>query len=179
MKKIHLFYYFVFFVFFAFAACQSCKKDDTPPVPNEKHNYFACKVNGAFWEACGPITAPAPVSGQYFVGNYFDIDGMNSCDNTNNYRKEIYLKMYNFNGVGTYSLGGISNNIGHFNDHTATPVIVYSTDSVRNGTVDITKFDSLAQTISGAFQFTAFNADSNKIVTITEGQMENIHYYKY
>ena len=57
--------------------------------------------------------------------------------------------------------------------------MVYSTDSAHFGTIIITKFDTASQKISGTFQFEAYNADSNKVVKVTDGKLSNIYYYKF
>jgi len=175
MKKIHLFHYFVFFVFFAFAACQSCKKDDTPPVPNEKHNYFACKVDGKHWETCGPINM-SWITAQYFSGSYFDIEAHNSCEIENSI---IYLKIFGLNDTGTFVLGGLSNNFGYYSIGTASLQREYYTDTTHTGVVHVSKFEMSGQKISGTYNFNAFYIDSNKTISITDGNFENVQFYKY
>ncbi len=51
------------------------------------------------------------------------------------------------------------------------------TDAVHTGTVTLTDVDTVAQRISGTFQFTAVNVDNaSETIQITEGQIYNIQY---
>lgn len=156
-----------------------CKKDpspDSPPSPPpEKNNYFVAKVDGKDWKTCGPITAPW-LTAQYFQNNYFDIEGKNTCETINSY---IYMKIFNLNDTGYYILGGNTQNIGEYYYYTSSSgiPIEYKTNTFYTGTSYITKFDTAAKKISGTFQFSAFNVDSNKIISITNGDMENITFY--
>ena len=161
-----------------------CKKDEPPPPPNnEPSNEMTAVIDGVPWEACKPSLigngTSSNVQAQNFVGNYLDVEGTNTCNNTSNYLFNVYFKLYSINGIGTYQIKGTDGSIGAIGNYSVYPNIFYYTDSIHNGTVTITKFDTSAKLISGTFEFHVYNIDSNKIVTVTNGQFINIYYYEF
>ena len=48
----------------------------------------------------------------------------------------------------------------------------YVTDSQHTGTVTITRADTVTGIISGAFEFTAYDAKTKQTVTVTEGRFD-------
>ena len=156
-----------------------CKKDEQQPPspPHEKYNYFVAKVDGKAWKICGPITTPW-YTAQYFTNSYFDIEGRNSCD-TSITATHIYMKIYNLNDTGKFIFGGTSNNYAKYTKYVQVQGIEYKTDSIHTGTIKIAQFDFTSNKISGTFQFDAFNTDSNKVISIIEGEFTNVEFYKF
>ena len=164
-----------------------CKTDEEvpPPSPPIIDNLMAADIDGVPWESCqsgilgGTIYH---VTAQEFTNNYFDIDGLNVCSETENYANEVYLKIGNFSGVGTYVIGGISSNQARVKRYALDgngKYLGFDTNSSHDGELIITKYDTMPRQLSGSFEFTAFNVDSNTTVTVSNGTIINVTYLKF
>lgn len=159
-----------------------CRKDTSlpPSPPPEKYNYFACKVDGKAWESCMPIGIYSKMMAQYFQGSYFDIDAISDCNESSS---EIYLKIFGLSDTGKYILGGYSKNIAEYSYYRADGYgipIEFKTDNTHTGSIHVTKFETTpTNKISGTFECKVFNKDSNKIITITEGQVINVKFLNF
>ena len=154
-----------------------CKKDNPPPTSNYiPPNSMSAKINGIDWKNCGPPTLPN-IGGQYFQGNYFDIEGTAYCQQGN---PDIYMKIFNLADTGYYNLGGTTNNRGEVNGPSIDSHgsrVRFTTDAIHIGGIQVSKFDITNKKISGTFQFDAFNVDSNKVVKVTDGKINDVTFY--
>lgn len=81
--------------------------------------------------------------------------------------------------VGIFPLGSAASSSAYYSESNGTSGHSISTSSAgSSGMVTITKFDPVAQRISGTFQFTAPD-DSNKVTAVTNGSINNVHYVEY
>ncbi|MDX2250533.1 MAG: DUF6252 family protein [Bacteroidia bacterium] len=132
-------------------------------------------VNGQEWRTCGPVTAPKAFA-QLFVAEYFDMVGAGLCSNT-----EIYFKIINLQGEGTYFLGDTSSNYALYWGHNK-----YYTDATHTGEITIEQIDSMTNQVeklpyrvSGTFSFTAINEANSDTVSVTKGYFNKIDVYVF
>ncbi len=92
---------------------------------------------------------------------------------------EFEMKIYNVTGTGTYLMntntsypGGPTSYAYHVKRR-LTPLDEWITSAAQNGSITITKLDTVAGIVSGTFQFNAENdIDATKTIAVTEGRFD-------
>ncbi|QNR25731.1 DUF6252 family protein [Croceimicrobium hydrocarbonivorans] len=160
----------------------ACDEEPKPEGPNLSFSEVICYVNGELWRDCRKgIAGPyANNYGQYFVGNYLDIDALDFCKLYTDLSTGLYLKL-NVTDTGYYP---IREHHGSFIIYNLDPEIdtkIYETDSLSEGYVHISRFYSNNQRsyIDGEFAFTAYLKDSNEVVQVSDGTIKNVELSHY
>jgi len=158
----------------------SCRRDSyeesLPLVTQTGKNTFGCLVNGLVWRNKGP--APFPSPNLYFSRSLISqIIAIRSEDD--NIYQVISISTKIPISVGKYSLNGLNYQAKFINNITSC---YYQADSISaSGELEITKFDTLNNIISGLFNFKATKFNSINIVSkgncdstlsITEGRFD-------
>jgi hypothetical protein len=174
-----LIYITIIFFCIVLSNCKNDKKEDPiPTTPKNTWSQMSCKLDGKDWSDCGKTiigTKESNTGGEWFknfVNQPLKIYGITNCDNNNSF-VNIYLA--DFKSVAVYHLANY-NNVSYTIQYPAGNV-EYKTNSSHIGTLSITKFDSIRNKVSGTFSFEGFNADSNRIVKITDGKFTDISFY--
>ena len=164
-----------------------CRKERMLPLPEATQvgaNTFGCRLNGQAWIPNGfqkmsgeviKISADYGASGpkqyQFCLGAY----------RRGTIHDEIELTVHRLDHVGTYPLqttyrpsqpwsaGGWYQNLPS-NPHTV--FTTYRTDSLRTGTLTITRLDTAVHIISGTFSFTAITDSTQQTVALTDGRFD-------
>jgi hypothetical protein len=165
-----------------------CKDKDDPPNQQQvkKDNTMAytslttCKVNDKEWRDCFPggLINQNRSSGQWwknYIGDPLEIFATSGCD-INNYT-EIGIRINNFTGVGRYELGVHS--YGNFVFQRISSPIIYKTDTIHRGAVEITSFDIEKKQVEGNFYFEAYNSDSSNSIQITTGKFSKVSFITF
>lgn len=162
----------------AFVCCCKSKEDDKPTNQQTQNTWSVvkCKIDGADWGDCqkfiGSNTSNTSAGWlRDFTNTPFWIEAINTCG-TNDTTSLLYIRIVEFQGVRTYKLDNISYAI--YRKGKVLKEMYYRTDIVNTGIVNITQFNEQTQRVSGTFSFVGFNSDSGKVVTITEGNFNNI-----
>ena len=156
MKKISLY----ILLWFILASCEKL-----PPETAKGRDIVACKVNGEIFKS---------KEKKFFLGASFGasatimdtviyIKGSRYHRNENN--EMIFIVLYDFRGVGSYFLGGVTINSASYSGEN-----IYNTHyPSTGGTLIVKKFDN--KIIAGTFEFTGQNTDGI-IGDITEGRFD-------
>jgi hypothetical protein len=175
-------HYFIFLLFSLTLLQFSCKKEskqqqDLPPATQTGERTFGCYINGRPWIPTGagpgfPAVAPAVFSDginqlrvfvrAYSRSDYFEIyladpvAGMHVvAENGNVYPNNLYRSNY-----------------CAYNINTSGSDIVYKTTSQFKGYVNITRCDTIANIVSGTFEFTGVNLQTGDTVRVTGGRFD-------
>lgn len=152
----------------------SCKKDPPAtddPSPHILSNDVTALINGIGWESFAPI-GQQEIQAQHYAGNYFDIEARKYVSQGISH---IYMKVYGLNDTGTYILN--DSNFAHYYD--ASQNLYYQTDLVYTGALRVSDFNYEDARISGEFEFIGKDAISGDTVSISEGTIYNVSFYKY
>jgi Family of unknown function (DUF6252) len=164
------------------ASCRRDKYEETlPPVSQTGNNTFGCLVNGMVWRNKGP--APFPSSNLYFSKSLITQIVAIRSDHDSIYQViSIGIKMPIT--IGRYALNSLNYQAKFTN---AVTNCYYQTDSISaTGTLEITKYDTINNVISGLFNFKATKITSNNIaskgncdstINITEGRFDIHTFY--
>lgn len=161
--------------------CLVCRKDSEidpklPPATQEGKNTFGCKVNGKVW-------LPDIRKYTFYVideleANYYTYDSnmyIHAIYWTNDIQESIYLSLQTFSGEGKYYLRTkYKADHGYFFREIDSVSKIYYTNDTIGGQVEITKFDTINQIVSGIFFFNAVN-DIGQIVDISDGRFDVIY----
>lgn len=153
-----------------------CKKniymDTLPPITSEGKNTFGCYVNGQLFCAKGAFNI-ASLSGGYIKRNFWIKSNyvvMNPNHNGFKYKQKIAFGFLNKYPLSNFQIVLNSKDIGLFSDLN-TNSKDYITDSLNNGIVSFSRFDTINRVISGTFYFTAKSSDSS-IIRVTDGRFD-------
>jgi hypothetical protein len=137
---------------------QSCKDKHTCPQPN-----LTAQINVSPFNSCTITT--------HMVGNRLQIEAKE--DEERAYRS-IMLLLPNRTGQFTIGEQGVDDTYASTSLAGLQPVDYYS-DSIRSGTLLISKFDTLNHLTSGTFSFAAYDQTGiNGIKTVTEGVFTDV-----
>jgi hypothetical protein len=89
---------------------------------------------------------------------------------------EITIFLKKLDSIGVYQLDTCNKAYLSYYYNNQMNMSFLTTDSVHSGFINITKFDKEKGLISAVFEFTLYEPDSNRVVTITEGVLENVYY---
>ena len=180
MKKtrhIKLLLLFAFIIFLAF----SCKKKnkDSDPVIVENKNVMTAKINGIDFKDCKKymLGQMSGVEAIYYPDQRLTVTGKQNCVFELPIAfPEIVIFLKKFDTIGTYQLdtGNMAYLSYYYNNQMNDHIL--STDLINNGFIKITNLDNVKGKISAIFEFNVFYPDSNKVITITEGVLENVYY---
>ena len=145
-----------------------CKKDGPeaglPAATQDGKNTFGCLVDGQLFvpkpgQAIS-ITKREPLEASIYHTDLL-VSGMGNGYVEFALRNAFKLGVYNLsetntNSYGTYSISGIR----------------YYTNASHQGTVTLTRIDTVAKVAAGTFQFTALDYQSGKTVTVTNGRFD-------
>lgn len=160
----------------------SCNKDDDapkapvdqlPPATQVGANKVGCLVNG---EVFLPLQSnifgiPSVTCSYQFIGNSFEFALGIRNDKLDNVRGiTILSNKLEFIQGQTYSLN-LEQNVNSSFAYYKIGFLNYSTNSIKQGQLKITKLDQVNAIISGTFWFDAVN-NSGEIVKITEGRFD-------
>ena len=169
MKKV-LFFFILFSLILS-----GCKKPDTngntiPTLPDATQsgkNTFGCKVDGAIYtpQASKYVFGPnVPLGCDYNTNSGFVHLGTKRGD------EETMLGFSNKHifSTGSYSFSNTdSNSAGYIHKSER-----YFSDSLPNGSLVITKIDTVLKIISGTFVYNATDPITQKTIHITEGRFD-------
>ncbi len=171
---------YIFFVLYFFCSIAACKKEDglTKETDNGA-NTFSCKVNGKIYIPKVALFAGNPIYCQYYKSlgseEYKLIIGTTNPDAP---VQHVRIEITGIKSTGTYSVGAQNSyyclgtyelNVGGYNS-TANR---FETDNHNNGSVIISKLDTINKIVSGRFEFEATNTDNDtEIAKITSGRFD-------
>jgi hypothetical protein len=166
--------------FLASALFFSCKKkiEELPPATQTGANTFGARVNGENWipQGFGPFPAGNLLEAR-FVGNTLRIQARNFASSPNETEFEIYLVngttpgTHQLNTDGTYH--NPAANYGYYVKRNVTPQNEWQTSATYTGTVTLTRVDTVANIVSGIFQFNAINQyNTPQPLSVTDGRFD-------
>lgn len=156
-----------------------CKEDPPPPDPpcmdgalpcatQEGKNTFGCYIDGEPFVADVKFTVggPVAVSATYNENTkYVQISG--TRDKGIDDLEKVYFCFFANNGVASYSMYSIVDDLEGFTDFTDN--VEYFHDTTSFGQVDVSNIDTSVKFISGTFEMTlkntAYGADSLMVIT--------------
>lgn len=159
---------FLSFVLFS----QACKKDGLTKETRKGANTFSCKVDGKVFKPCYEkvIFGPNAPSLEGWVttedgARSAVIRAENQCELP---KTIIYLTISNLNGEGEYTFASPGNRA------TYNYNFRYSSVYTGVGKIIITKDDRSKRILSGAFEFSGEDRNSNpgKVVEVTSGRFD-------
>jgi len=155
------------------SCCKDKDEDKLPPETQEGKNTFGCLVNGKVWIPTGMVTFPSPNIHAEISKNEFSIEALKSRGQAISFNIKIPLN------VGVYNLNSKNSQAFYANGITNC---YYQTDTILSkGILEITKFDTLNNIVSGKFNFIAFKykpiiieviGDCDSSIAITEGRFD-------
>ncbi|MBX3239203.1 MAG: hypothetical protein KIT80_10505 [Chitinophagaceae bacterium] len=152
----------------------ACKKDGLTKETQKGANTLSCKVDGKTFKACYKLTiggpdVPALGGGVSAIDNRWraTVFAENQCDER---RGGILIEISDFTGVGEYSLAEPGNR-ARYRDRGS---YYYQSVHTKKGKIVITKDDRSKKILSGTFEFSGEDRNSNpgKIVEITSGRFD-------
>ena len=171
----------LFVVLFLFSV-SSCKKEEKvmPPLTFTGENTFGCYINGKlfvperevdFSGSCGGA------GGEYYLVYHdstfksLNINGGNCTEdraiqirlNAFDIRKGVFSITYSLN---QFPAPGTSRAYYRVNSK------FFVTDSIRTGTCELLKFDTINNIASGTFAFEAYNVKDSSIIQVTDGRFD-------
>lgn len=156
----------------------SCKKINNepslPPATQNGSNTMGAYINNVVWVPSLSFSNPG-IKADY--GNaIFSILGISGNSNSHG-TTSIYIELFNFNGKGNYTLispdGTTSTNSGSVSTIIGISQLNYITDSLHQGVVTITHFDSKKGVISGTFQIKLVNQfNPSDTLSVTNGRFD-------
>jgi len=158
----------------------ACKKEVTelPPATQTGANTFGLKLNGEMWVPRG--FAGLPDNDKLvarLLGNVLIITAQNFESSPT--ETEFEIRLFGVTGTGTYSLNTNTNypggptSYGYHVKRRLTPLDEWITSATQTGSVNITRFDTTAQIVSGTFQFNAQNTTNpSQTIAVTEGRFD-------
>lgn len=159
-------------LFSAISCCKDKDEDKLPPETQEGKNTFGCLVNGKVWVPTG-ITFPSPNINAEVSKTQFRIGALKSKGGYVSFNIQFQPSSGIFNLNNEKCMAAYGN---------STANCYYRTDSITSiGTLEITKFDSINNIISGRFSFnaskflivgTVSDESCDSTVTITEGRFD-------
>lgn len=173
MKKILT----ALFVSCLFIACNK-EVDELPPATQTGANTFGAKVNGEFWvpKGFGPFPANDILEARRTGTSFVTINARNFASSPK--ETEFQILVAGVTGPGTYAFNTdvtLSSpfSYGYFVKRNITPLNEWITSSSYTGTVNITRFDTVANVVSGTFEFNALNMyNAPEPLTVTEGRFD-------
>lgn len=161
---------------FLLLGCYSCdKKDDAPAPPITAENTFSCKIDGELF-------VPKEHSG-FIPGKGEPIVVTNSIDN--NYKfilgdgsKDIYIHLYNLDGIGNYILSS-SNGDNHFvgdefssMEFSQNGIFYNFVSSEDSGNIEILLFEPNKKIIFQFDEIKLYNpGDPTHFIILTDGKL--------
>jgi hypothetical protein len=163
-----------------FVSLTACEKEasELPPETQTGANTFGARVNGEIWVPQGfGIVPTAPLlEASWVLGNMY-IRARNFSRSPRETEFEFYLR--DVTGPGTYTLNTTSSyptlagNYGYFVRRNLTPTNEFMTSAQYNGTVTITRLDTVNFIVSGRFQFAAADIFGNDPpMTVSDGRFD-------
>jgi hypothetical protein len=159
----------------------ACKKEDPLPTATQSGvNTFGCKINGKTWipDGGGGFSGIKPLFGGYVdtlispVANSVYISAYKS-DKT-----KIDLHLQGVNKIGVYPLNQYSGMVYAFTRplnygaYFPDPAKAFVTNPTYQGTITVTRADTINKIISGTFSFTVYDPESKQTIHITEGRFD-------
>ena len=153
-----------------------CNKDDDhtetlPPATQTGEGTFACKINGrSFIDSSGGYfnCFYQFVDGEYYFSISGEVDNQEPCDITIG---TIALKIEEGQ---TYNLLDAANGNAGANLFFCNELQGYETNNNYSGNLKITKLDFVNNIVSGIFNFTILNSQTNTEYIITEGRFDTL-----
>lgn len=160
-----------------------CRKEAADPLPKATQtgaNTFGCRLNGEPWLPNGYHRMSGEVV--KVSASYETTGACAGCFCVGAFRRErvyddIELVVNKLDHVGTYPL--------NTTNHWSQPWIAggryrplqpsstdYLTDSLRTGTLTITRLDTVARIISGTFTFSAHQTGGTQVASVTDGRFD-------
>ena len=149
-------------------------------------NTFSCQIEGEYFEPyLGPSSQPftGPKISALQAGPYNRRGGLAIEARTNS--NDITIVLLDARAPGTYQLDNGTpfwKPRHSYASLIATPSLpatgiplpraYYDTDSIRTGTVTLTRYDTLAHVAGGTFSFTARDAATGKLAHLTNGRFD-------
>lgn len=160
-----------------------CARDPEPlPVTPEdpQTGSLSMKVDGILWEPKGErgsgvnaeLTTPAGQAAELYIK-------ATSIADASSYLFDYLFIKISQPDTGTFAFGSINTlNYAYFQRNTSNIVDSYRTSTHRAGTLTITKLDTAAHTVSGAFSFKASIPFSSpeKFLFVTEGIFTDVQW---
>jgi hypothetical protein len=161
----------------------SCKKDNPTELPEATQtgeNTFGARIDGEIWmpEPFSSIINSNILEAKYSGTGGLLINASNFKSSPTETEFEIYI--HQITGPGTFLLNQNTEifpmqtaNYGYFVKRKFSPLNEWITDATHAGSVTITRYDTVAHTVSGTFEFTAGNIDSTtNAIKVTEGRFD-------
>ena len=158
----------------------SCSKDQNTNA--EKDPYYWSKitvfVDGMLWGDCRPgllINSNTHNSegAHHHTRPYFRLSFNSICRELDNGLSEMIIYAYEDLVEGrTYSFTDSIQTLVRYRDPSGGTGNFFYTDSIHNGELSITSYDSL--NVSGNFHFIVYNKDLDSTISLTNGRFESV-----
>ena len=144
--------------------------DKLPPATQTGAGTFGCLVNGEAFVETGTYfnCFYQLIDGEYYFSISAENDDMEPC---NIYLGSIALEL---NEDNTYLLTSVSEGNAGAGIFFCNELEDYETTSEYSGELTITKFDFENHIVSGTFNFTVLNTQTNKLYVITNGRFDTL-----
>jgi len=164
MKKRYILYFFILL----FNTC-TIKKDLEPPYPEfttEGKNVAACKINGKEWI----VENHGIISIEYLRSKYL-LSFMFGHNLKNKFQDDIGIELSRSKPIteNSYVLSDDNGTLNYAIAGYGITLNNYGTDSIYKGNLEIIKFDTINNIISGKFNFQAKNTKTSEVLNITDG----------
>lgn len=157
----------------------SCKKEvnELPPATQTGAHTFGAKVDGNLWvtQGFGPVPANDILDAHFAPGKDLYINARNFASSPNETEFELFIKGVTAPGTYPFNLerSGITNSYGYYVKRNITPENEWVTTTQYQGSVIITKIDTISRFVSGTFQFNAINLyNAPQPLSVTEGRFD-------
>lgn len=167
-----------------FVACN----DDDPIVPNNTNTQeqlppittigagtFGCKVNGKVWVAQSNKTGWPPTYASVDKNNNLLINISGDMVVEPDFFHMIGIQFYYIEKKTNYPLNLLKDSFPNANYIDMSDNQFWRTSSILGGGVNIFRFDTTIQILSGTFYFDCINKETNDTMHITDGRFD-MHY---
>lgn len=160
---------FLFATLIILSSCKKTQLESLPAASTNGSNTIGCLIDGkAFVGADSHVLFGSikGIDGYYSYASGLSVDGASLSNDIYTY---IFLGVRSPLSVKQFLLGGAANNLAI--EYAGTASGDYNTDSLHQGTVTITRFDTINHIYSGTFEG-VITDNSSSIKHITSGRFD-------
>lgn len=175
-------------IVFVICACLVACNDDDPITPNNTNTQeqlppittigagtFGCKVNGKVWLAKSNKTGWPPTYASVDKNNDLLINISGDMVVEPNFFHMIGIQFYYIEKKTNYLLNILKDSFPNANYIDMNHNQFWRTSSIVGGAVNILRFDTTIQILSGTFYFDCVNKATGEILKVTDGRFD-MHY---
>lgn len=148
----------------AFSTCRD--EDELPAITMEGKNTFGCLVNGKLWLREGRFGQSGTHADLQLAS---DTIGINLY--ASNANSSFIISIYDVPSLQTNKPYDLATG-KYYTSYVSWLSGTCDYDSIKSGSVTLSKFDRTNNIISGIFEFTAYSPDCKETISVTDGRFD-------